>query len=112
MTRLPTQGQTSDGGANMKRRFIAQVTNSRLGSIYQWPEDAENGALLGYGPRFTDMYRQRARMAVKVLRGTPPADIPVEQPAKFELVVNLKTAEAIGVDVPSSLVLRADKVIE
>lgn len=92
--------------------FIAQVTNSRLGSIYQWPEDAENGALLGYGPRFTDMYRQRARMAVKVLRGTPPADIPVEQPAKVELVVNLKTAEAIGVDVPSSLVLRADKVIE
>jgi len=92
--------------------FIAQVTNSRLGSIYQWPEDAENCALLGYGPRFTDMYRQRARMVVKVLRGTPPADIPVKQPAKFELVVNLKTAEAIGVDVPSSLVLRADKVIE
>ena len=58
------------------------------------------------------MYRQRARIAVKVLRGTPPADIPVEQPAKFELAVNLKTAKAIGVDVPSSLLLRADKVIE
>ena len=92
--------------------FIAQVTNSRLASIYQWPDDAESGALLGYGPRFTDMYRQRARMTVKVLRGTQPADIPVEQPAKFELVVNLKTAKAIGVDVRSSLLLRADKVIE
>jgi len=58
------------------------------------------------------MYRQRARIAVKVPRGTPPADIPVEQPAKFELAVNLKTAKAIGVDVPSSLLLRVDKVIE
>jgi putative tryptophan/tyrosine transport system substrate-binding protein len=92
--------------------FIAQVTSLRLASIYQWPEDAEGGALLGYGPRFTDMYRQRARMVIKVFRGTPAADIPVEQPAKFELVVNLKTAKAIGVDVPSVLLLRADKVIE
>jgi len=92
--------------------FIAQVTNLRLASIYQWPDDAESGTLLGYGPRFTDMYRQRARMTVKVLRGTQPADIPVEQPAKFELVVNLNTGKAIGIDVPSSLLLRADKVIE
>jgi putative ABC transport system substrate-binding protein len=58
------------------------------------------------------MYRARARLAMKVLRGAKPADIPVEQPAKFELVVNLKTAKAIGVDVPNSLLLRADKIIE
>jgi putative ABC transport system substrate-binding protein len=58
------------------------------------------------------LYRERGRIIAKVLRGTKPADIPVEQPTKFELVVNLKTAKAIGVDVPSSLVLRADKVIE
>jgi putative ABC transport system substrate-binding protein len=58
------------------------------------------------------MYRMRARLVVKVLRGAKPADIPVEQPAKFELVFNLKTAKAIGIDVPSSLLLRADKVIE
>ena len=92
--------------------FIAQLTKLRLGSIYQWPEDAEAGGLIGYGPRFSDMYRQRARINVKVLRGAKPADIPVEQPTTFELVINLKTAKAIGVDVPSSLLLRADKVIE
>jgi putative ABC transport system substrate-binding protein len=92
--------------------FIAQLTKLRLGSIYQWPEDAEAGGLIGYGPRFTDMYRQRARINVKVLRGAKPADIPVEQPTTFELVINLNTAKAIGVDVPSSLLLRADKVIE
>ncbi len=92
--------------------FIAKLTDLRLGSIYQWPEDAEGGGLIGYGPRFTEMYRQRARINVKVLRGVKPADIPVEQPTKFELVINLKTAKAIGVEVPSSLLLRADNVIE
>jgi putative ABC transport system substrate-binding protein len=92
--------------------FIAKLTDLRLGSIYQWPEDAEGGGLIAYGPRFTDMYRQRARINVKVLRGVKPADIPVEQPTTFELVLNLKTAKAIGVEVPSSLLLRADKVIE
>jgi putative tryptophan/tyrosine transport system substrate-binding protein len=92
--------------------FIAQLTNLRLGSIYQWPEDAEAGGLIAYGPRFTDMYRQRARINVKVLRGTKPADIPVEQPDKFELVINLKAAKAIGVEVPATLVARADKLVE
>jgi len=92
--------------------FIAQVTSLRLASIYQWPEDAEGGALIGYGPRFTEMYRQTARITAKVLRGAKPADIPVEQPTNFELVINLKTAKAIGLDVPPTLLLRADKLIE
>jgi putative tryptophan/tyrosine transport system substrate-binding protein len=92
--------------------FIAEVRALRLASIYQWPEDAEDGALIAYGPRYTEMYRMRARLVMKILRGAKPADIPVEQPAKFELVFNLKTAKAIGVEVPSSLLLRADKVIE
>ena len=92
--------------------FIAQVTKLRLPSIYQFPEGAEDGALIGYGPRFTDVYRMRANMAAKVLRGTTPADIPIEQPTRFELVINLKTAKAIGHPVPSSLLLHADRVIE
>jgi len=92
--------------------FIAEVTNLRLASIYQWPEDAEGGALLSYGPRITDMYRLRGTITAKVLRGTAPADIPIEQPTKFELVVNLKTAKAIGVEVANNLLLRADEVIE
>ena len=92
--------------------FIAEVANLRLASIYQWPEDAEAGALLSYGPRITNMYRIRGGIAAKVLRGTAPADIPIEQPTKFELVVNLKTAKAIGIEVANSLLLRADKVIE
>jgi putative ABC transport system substrate-binding protein len=92
--------------------FIAQVTESGLASIYQWPEDAEGGALAAYGPRYSEMYRVRARLVMKVLRGIKPADIPVEQPAKFELVINLKAAKAIGVEVPATLVARADKLIE
>jgi putative tryptophan/tyrosine transport system substrate-binding protein len=91
---------------------ISAVTALHLPSIYQWPEDAEGGALIGYGPRFTDTYRERARMVVKILRGAKAADIPVEQPTRFELVFNLKTAKAIGQEIPSSLLLRADKVIE
>ena len=92
--------------------FIQHVTTLRLPSIYQWPEDAEDGALIGYGPRITDMYRERARMTAKVLRGAKPADIPVEQPTRFELVINLQAAKAIGHEVPAGLVARADKVIE
>jgi putative ABC transport system substrate-binding protein len=91
---------------------VAEVTALRLPSIFQWPEDAEDGALIGYGPRFADTYRQRARMVAKVLRGARPADIPVEQPTRFELVINLKTAKAINQGVPSSVLQLADKIIE
>jgi putative tryptophan/tyrosine transport system substrate-binding protein len=92
--------------------FIRQVTALRLPSMYQWPENAEEGALMAYGPRITEMYRQRARMGIKILRGAKTPDIPVEQPTRFELVFNLKTAKVIGQEVAASLILRADKVIE
>ena len=88
------------------------ASRPRLPAIFQFPETAEAGALAGYGPRIIDLYRQRARIAVQVLRGAKPADTPVQQPDKFELVINLKTAKAIGVEVPATLVARADKVID
>jgi len=67
---------------------------------------------LRYGPRFTETFRQRARMLLKILRGVKPGDIPVEQPSKFELAVNLKTAKALGISIPATLLARADEVIE
>jgi ABC-type uncharacterized transport system substrate-binding protein len=90
-------------------KIPTRLETVRLPAIFQWPETAEVGALAAYGPRFTDTWRQRARIAVN---GTKPADIPVEQPARFELVINLRAARAIGHEVPPGLVLRADKVIE
>jgi putative ABC transport system substrate-binding protein len=76
-------------------------------------EEAEEGGFLAYGPRLLQIFRELiARQLVKLLRGVKPADIPIEQPTKFELVINLKTANAMGVTVPPALVARADKVIE
>ena len=89
-----------------------RVAALRLPAIHQWPETAEVGGMIGYGPRFTGVFRQRARLVARVLRGAKPADIPVEQPTHFELVINLKAAIAIGHEIPAGLVLRADKVIE
>jgi putative ABC transport system substrate-binding protein len=94
------------------RAFIVRIAALRVPAMHQWPELAEDGGLIGYGPRFTQTFRQRARMVAKILRGAKPADIPVEQPTRFELVINLQTAKAIGHEVPAGLVLRADKVIE
>jgi putative ABC transport system substrate-binding protein len=96
------------------RRFdiFERTALLRMPSMYQWPESAEEGGLIGYGPRLTQVYRQMARQLVKVLRGTKPSEVPVEQPTNFELVINTATAKAIGFEVPPALVLRADNVIE
>ena len=99
-------------GSRSGRLVIERVAELRLPSIYQWPETSEQGGMIGYGPRFSEVFRQRARMVAKVLRGTSPADLPIEQPSKFELVVNLQAAKAIGHEIPAPLVLRADKLIE
>jgi putative tryptophan/tyrosine transport system substrate-binding protein len=92
--------------------ILDQMSRLRLPAIYQWPETSDLGGLIGYGPPFAQAYRQRARQVVKMLRGAKATDLPVEQPATFELVINLKTAKAIGLEVPAGLVLRADRVIE
>jgi putative ABC transport system substrate-binding protein len=92
--------------------IIESVAMAQLPAVFQLPEWAEQGALVGYGPPLDRYYRQHARQLVKVLNGTAPADIPVEQPTIVELAINLKTAAALGLTAPPSLLLRADKVIE
>ena len=95
-----------------RRAIITRTAQVGLPAIYQWPETAEEGGLLGYGPSFIEIFRQRARIVAKVLRGAKPSDLPVEQPTKFKLAINLKTAKTINYAVPTGLTLRADEVIE
>jgi putative ABC transport system substrate-binding protein len=92
-----------------QRVVIERAAALQMPAMYQWPEMAEAGGLAGYGPRITEWYRQLARVLAKVLRGAKPADLPIEQPTNFELVINLQAAKAIGHEVPAGLVLRADK---
>ena len=96
-----------------RQLIVDRVAALRLPAIYPWAEEAEEGGFLTYGPSVQQIFRELvAQQLVKLLRGTKPADIPVEQPTKFELVINLKTAKAMGVTVPPALLVRADKVIE
>jgi len=98
---------------NANRKIILERCAAlRLPAIYQWAETAKEGGLAAYGPRFTQVFRQLARQLVKLLHGARPADIPVEQPTEFELVINLRTAKAIALEVPPHLLARADEVIE
>jgi putative tryptophan/tyrosine transport system substrate-binding protein len=92
--------------------IIESAAKAQLPAVFRFPEFAEQGALVGYGPPQARYFRQHARQLVKVLNGTAPTDIPVEQPTTIELAINLKTAAALGLTVPRSLLLRADKVIE
>jgi putative tryptophan/tyrosine transport system substrate-binding protein len=91
---------------------MERAAAARLPTIYEFPEMAEEGGFAAYGPRLSVLYEAMARQVIKLFSGTKVADIPVEQASKFELVINLKTAKAMGVTVPSTLVARADKVIE
>jgi putative tryptophan/tyrosine transport system substrate-binding protein len=95
-----------------RRMIIDRVAVLRLPAMYQWPEIAEEGGLAAYGPRITEVGLELAQQIAKVFRGIKITDIPVEQPTKFELVINLKTAETMGFTVPATLVARANKVIE
>ena len=97
---------------NGRDAIIDRLRQARLPAIYQFPEAAEEGGLLAYGPRQLLAYRHVASLVDKILRGRLPADLPIEQPVKFQLVVNLKTAAAIGLAISPSLLLRADDVIE
>ena len=80
--------------------------------MYQWPEGVREGALAAYGPSLEQMFRQRGRQALKLLRGARPSDMPIEQPTTIKLVLNLKLAAQLGITVPPTLLQRADEVIE
>ena len=96
-----------------RQLIMDRVAALRLPAIYEWPETAEEGGFAAYGPRLSQLFSEvMTQQLVKLFRGTKVADIPVEQPTKFELVINLKTAKALGVTVPATLLARADKVIE
>jgi putative tryptophan/tyrosine transport system substrate-binding protein len=93
-------------------RVIDFARRTQLPVMYQNPEQAKSGGLLAYGANFAELFRRGAEYTDKILKGAKPAELPVEQPTKFELVINLKTAKALGLTIPPSLLLRADQVIE
>ena len=93
-------------------RINTLALGARLPTMHGVREFVEAGGLMSYGPNFPDLFRRAADYVDKILRGAKPADIPVEQPTKFDLVINLTTAKALGLDVPPTLLARADEVIE
>jgi putative ABC transport system substrate-binding protein len=98
--------------ASLSREIIALAAEHRLPAIYQWREQVEAGGLMSYGPSLAHMWRQAGVLAAKLLKGAKPADLPIEQPTKFELAVNTKTAQSLGLNLSPSILIRADTVIE
>jgi len=106
---LVGDGPTLNSG---RANITAMVARLRLPAMYGFREFAEAGGLMSYGYNLPDAYRQSARLVVRILKGDRPSDLPFERPARYELIVNLKTAKAIGLTIPDSFVLLADEVIE
>jgi putative ABC transport system substrate-binding protein len=103
---------TSSMFFGQRRRLVDLAAKNRLPTVYPWREGVDAGGLMAYGPDLADLLRRVATYVDKILKGAKPADLPIEQPTKFELVINLKTAKALGLTIPPSLLQRADQVIE
>jgi len=95
-----------------RTQIVALAQRYALPAIYEWPNYASTGGLMSYGPSLPAIYREMAVYVGRILQGTKPGELPIEQPTKFELVINLETAKALGLTVPQSLLARADRVIE
>jgi putative ABC transport system substrate-binding protein len=93
-------------------RILDVAATSRLPTLYQLKENVEAGALMSYGPSLPELFRRAATYVDKILKGAKPGDLPVEQPTKFEFVINLKTAKQIGLTIPPTVLARADKIIK
>jgi putative ABC transport system substrate-binding protein len=115
MTKERTGGLVTEGPpliALHRKQILGLAKKFRLPAIHTEQEWANSGGLMSYGANRSDPYRRAAVFVDKILKGTRPADLPVEQPTRFELVINLKTAKQIGINVPQSILFRADKVIK
>jgi putative ABC transport system substrate-binding protein len=95
-----------------RKQLIESAITHGLGLIFAWPDAAREGALIGYGPDYAHIYRRSASYVDRILKGTKPADLPVEEPSKFQLVINVKTAKALDREIPLTLLTIADEVIE
>ena len=98
--------------ANERRRVVDLAAKNRLPGVYGFREYVDAGGLMAYGPNVADLFQRAAIYVDKILKGAKPVDLPVEQPTKFELVINRKTAKALGLTIPPSVLGRADQVIE
>jgi putative ABC transport system substrate-binding protein len=115
MTRARASALTVWGSAmffSERRRLVDLAAKNRLPAVYSARDSVDAGGLMAYGLNFADMFRRAATYVDKILKGAKPGDLPVEQPTKFELVINLKTAKALGLTIPQSLLGRADEVIQ
>jgi putative ABC transport system substrate-binding protein len=115
MTQVPPDAllMIADSVTFLHRRLVLDFTaKNRLPAMYELREVVDDGGLMAYGPSLAGLFRRAVYYADRILKGAKPADLPIEQPTKFELIINMKTAKALGLTIPQSVLMRADEVIQ